>query len=190
MESKSILRTPGGQLVGLHPAVCHAVIAAIRQADAGMGGEDRKEDLPDHCGGWLELLSSQIPCVQNSGTDYKIPGSRGELVQLLATCEAFLDVVEPHVHVDILGVDVATCRRLLSTIQTEVGLTAETETVEDIAPVYEGLISILARETRLTVDPESILRKTRRDNLLAYLADVKLFLDILEGKEKPAPSDE
>ncbi len=80
----------GEQLTGLSPTVCRRAIAAVRKEDERLGGESRKDNLPDYCQNLLHLLGEQI----HNDFSYHSAQHRNKLVNLLNQAELFLDIVE------------------------------------------------------------------------------------------------
>ncbi|KKR99793.1 MAG: hypothetical protein UU49_C0003G0007 [Candidatus Magasanikbacteria bacterium GW2011_GWC2_41_17] len=83
----------GEQLTGLSPTVCKRAIFAIHDEDNRLGGESRKTELPEYCGGLLFLLGNQTN-VYSSCDQLLRPEYRNHLYELLNQMTIFLNVVE------------------------------------------------------------------------------------------------
>lgn len=83
----------GEQLTGLSPMACRRAVKAIREEDERLGGEKRKEDLPEYCKGLIALLFSQID--MDGGPNAPcMPLFRSQLHGSLDQMVIFLNIVE------------------------------------------------------------------------------------------------
>lgn len=86
----------GEQLTGLSPTVCRRAIAAIRQEDERLGGENRTVPLPSFCHGLVLLITKQTYTIFSAPELLceRYPHNRTDLLSALNQAELFLNIVE------------------------------------------------------------------------------------------------